>query len=60
MSLRARIGLVVAVLFTLLNVGGVWIAGVERELFHAVIHVVFAYVGAFVAWRLLPTRAAVR
>ncbi len=58
MTLRARIGLMVAVLFTLLNVGGVWIAGAERELFHALIHVVFAYVGAFVAWRLAPKRLA--
>jgi hypothetical protein len=58
MTLRARIGLVAAVLFTLLNVGGVWIAGVEGELLHALLHVALAYVGAYVAWRLVPRRVA--
>ena len=51
MTRRARIWMVVAVLFALLNVGGVWMAALEGELLHAAIHVVLAYAAAFVAWR---------
>ena len=58
MTRRARIWMVVAVLFALANLGGVWMAGLEGELLHAALHVVLAYAGAFVAWRLAPNRIA--
>ena len=60
MTLRARIGLVAAVLFALMNVGGTWMAAVEGEVLHAAVHVVLAYVSAYVAWRLAPHRLALR
>ena len=60
MTLRARIGLIAAVLFTLLNVVAVWYAGMQGEIVHAAGHVVLAFAGAFVAWYLSPRRVAIR
>lgn len=54
MTRRARIGLVVAVLFSLLNLGGLGYAVAMGELLHSVVHAVLFAVGAYLAWRLLP------
>jgi len=57
---RTSIWMVVAVLFTLANVGAVWFAAMAGEMLHAGGHVVLAFGGAFVAWHLAPKRAAIR
>lgn len=54
MTRRARIGLVVAVLFGLVNLGGLGYAVAMGELLHSVVHAVLFAIGAYLAWRLLP------
>ena len=52
MSRLSMLWLVLAVLFTLVNVGGALMPAVWREPMHLGLHVVLAIVGAYVTWRL--------
>jgi hypothetical protein len=56
MTRRARIWQIVAVLFTLANLGGLWLAAVQGELLHTAIHGVLLLLGVYLVWRLLPRR----
>jgi len=58
MTRRARVWQIVAVLFTLANLGGVWIAAIRGELLHTAIHGVLLLLGVYLVWRLLPRRNA--
>ena len=58
MKRRIPVGVVLAVLFTLLNVGGGVYAGMMGEVRHAGLHVVLAVAGACVAWALMMRRRA--
>jgi hypothetical protein len=60
MTRRSKIWLVVAVLFTLVNLAGVAIAAASRELIHTCIHVALLLPGAYLVWRLAPGREARR
>lgn len=53
---RFGIGLALAVLFTLVNVGGGIYAGAMGEVPHAGLHGVLALVGAYVTWLILVRR----
>lgn len=50
MSRRWKIGMVIATVFTLVNLGGVPIAAMQGELRHTMLHVVLAVVGAIAMW----------
>ena len=58
MSRRSRILFVVAVLFALLNVGGLIMAAVAGEPGHTGIHAVLVLLAAFAASRLAGRRLA--
>jgi TRAP-type uncharacterized transport system fused permease subunit len=58
MSLRARIWLALAVLFTGINMFGVWYAALHRELIHTGVHAGLLVLTAFLVWRFLPRRVA--
>lgn len=58
MSRRSRILFVVAVLFTLLNIGGLIMAAVAGEPGHTAIHAALVLLGAFVAAGLAGRRLA--
>ena len=60
MSRRQGFWWTVALLFTLVNFGGAWIAALQKELGHAGVHVALTYLGAFFVWRLSPRRTAER
>jgi hypothetical protein len=56
MKRRFRLGLVLAALFTVVNIGGGMYAGAMGEARHAGLHVVLALVGAYVTWLLTVRR----
>ena len=58
MSRAAKIGLVVAVLFVLANLGGAGIAAASGEWIHTCGHAVLVVVGELVVWRLARRRFA--
>ena len=58
MSRRSRIWLVVAVLFSLLNLAGATYAAMQHELLHACTHGVLMLVGALVVRRIVVQRLA--
>ena len=51
---RAKLWLVAASLFTLVNLGGAGMAAVAGEVFHAAAHVGLLILGAYFVWRLAP------
>lgn len=58
MTLRTKIWLVVAVLFTLANLAGAGLALVQGELLHTGIHVALLLLGASLVGRILARRVA--
>jgi len=60
MTRRSTVWLVVAMLFTVVNVGGAWIAAARGELLHAGLHAGLLLPGAYLVWRLAPRRSARR
>ncbi len=58
MSRRSIIWRVVAVLFVLVNVYGIVMAAMARELAHTGIHVALAALGLYFVWRVSPGRVA--
>lgn len=56
MTRRSKIWLTVATLFTLVNLGGAWIAARSAEGMHTGVHVVLVVVGVWWMWRVV-TRA---
>ena len=56
MTLRAKVWLALAVLFTLVNLAGGIYAVLHGELLHTCIHAVLVLVGQYFVWRLLPKR----
>ena len=57
MSRRTRIWMVVAVIFTLVNLGGAVAAAFAGEVMHAATHAGLIVATAVVVWRLVPRRA---
>ena len=51
---RARLWLVAAALFTLINLGGAAVAAVAGEVLHTAAHVGLSLLGAYFVWRLAP------
>ncbi len=60
MTRLSKVWLALAVLFVLVNLGGVGIAAVRGELLHTGIHVLLLLPGAYVVWRLAPRHDARR
>jgi hypothetical protein len=60
MTRRSRIWLVVAALFSLINVAGAVFAAARREWLHAGTHIGLALLGAYAVWWLAPSRTARR
>jgi len=58
MKRRIPVGLVLAVLFTLLNVAGGVYAGAMGEVRHAGLHLVLSLAGGWLAWVLAARRRA--
>ena len=58
MKRRFTVGLVLAVLFTLTNIGGGVYAGLMGEVRHAGLHFVLALAGAYVTWLVVARRRA--
>lgn len=58
MTRSARIGWVVAVLFSVVNLGGAAFAAVQAEPIHAGVHAGLLVLGVYLVWRLAPRRAA--
>jgi len=58
MTRRSKVWLVVAVLFTLINVIGGVMAALQGELLHTGVHAVLMVLGASLVWRLAPRRYA--
>ena len=56
MTASRKIGLIAAVLFTVVNVGGLIYAMVFRELGHGLVHVALL-AGTYVVWRLVARSA---
>lgn len=54
MTRRSKVWLVVAGVFTAVNVGGAVYAGALGEMSHTGLHVVLSLLGAYVVWRLAP------
>jgi hypothetical protein len=54
MTSRPRLWLVLASLFTAVNVGGAVFAAASGEALHAAVHVALVFLGAHVLWRLAP------
>ena len=55
---RTRIWWLVAVLFTLVNMGGAVVAALNGEVLHADVHGALTFVGAYFVWRLSSRRVA--
>ena len=51
---RAKLWLVAASLFTLINLGGAGMAAVAGEALHTAAHVGLSLLGAYFVWRLAP------
>jgi hypothetical protein len=60
MTRRAKVWLVVAVLFLVGNLAGAAVAVAAGEMPHAGVHVGLALLGAYLAWRVSRGRAAPR
>ena len=60
MTRRSKIGLVAAVLFSLVNALGAVYAAVHGELLHTAIHAALLLVGEFFIFRLAPRRRMAR
>jgi outer membrane murein-binding lipoprotein Lpp len=60
MRRRFTIGLMLAALFTLANIGGGVYAGMMGEVRHAGLHLVLAAVGAYVTWLVAVRRRGER
>lgn len=60
MTRRSKVWLVVAVLFTFVNFGGVVFAAAGGELLHTGIHAGLLLLGAYLVWRLAPRHYARR
>jgi hypothetical protein len=58
MTRRAKVWLVVAVLFTVANAGAAVVAASWGQPRHAGVHVALALLGAWLAWQLAPRRDA--
>ena len=58
MSRGAKVGLVVAVLFVLVNLGGAGMAAASGEWIHTGIHASLVLVGELLVWRLVRGRVA--
>ena len=56
MKRRFTIGLVLAVLFTLVNIGGGVYAGLMGEVRHAGLHAALALAGVYVTWLVIARR----
>jgi hypothetical protein len=56
MKRRFTVGLVLAVLFTLLNIGGGVYAGLMGEVRHAGLHAALVLVGVYVTWLVIARR----
>jgi TRAP-type uncharacterized transport system fused permease subunit len=56
MSLRAKIWLLLAFVFTCVNVFGVWYAAVHHELIHTAIHAGLLVLTAVLVGRFMPRR----
>ena len=54
MTRRSKVWLVLAALFTLVNLAGVPMAAVAGEGPHTAVHVVLTLLGAYLVWRLAP------
>lgn len=59
MSARRRILLAIAVVFTLVNVGGLVAAGIAREVLHATVHAALTVPGALAVGALAQRRSRV-
>lgn len=59
MKRRFTVGLVLAVLFTLANIGGGVYAGLMGEIPHAGLHAVLALVGVSLTWLVVARRRSV-
>ena len=57
MTRRSKIWLVLAGVFTLVNVGGIPMAVAAGEALHTTAHVGLALLGAYLVWRLAPRSA---
>ncbi|HEY9514915.1 MAG TPA: hypothetical protein VIQ74_04470 [Gemmatimonadaceae bacterium] len=60
MTRRSKIWLVVAVLFSFVNLAGAIFAAAQGEMLHAGVHAALVLPGAYLAWRLVPRRDARR
>jgi hypothetical protein len=58
MSRGTKVGLVVAVLFVLINLAGAGIAAASGEWIHTGLHAVLVVAGELVVWRLARRRVA--
>jgi hypothetical protein len=58
MTRGIKVWLVVAVLFSLVNLAGMWIAAVRGEVLHTSAHAGLLLVGAYAVWRLARRRVA--
>jgi hypothetical protein len=58
MTRRSKVWLVVALLFTLVNLVGAVMAALQGELLHGGTHAGLALLGAYLVWRLAPRRVA--
>ena len=60
MTRRSKVWLAVAVLFTLVNLGGAVMAAAQGEVLHSASHVALTLLGAYLVWRIAPGRYARR
>ena len=58
MTRRPKLLMLVAVLFTLVNIAGAAYAGALGEWVHTGVHVALALAGEYAIWRLLQKRSA--
>ena len=58
MTRRSKVWLVLAAIFTLVNLAGGIVAAWEGELLHTGIHAVLVLLGQYAMWRLVPRRVA--
>jgi hypothetical protein len=56
MSLRAKLWLVLAFLFTCVNLFGVWYAALHHEVMHAAVHAVLLVLTPVLVRRFIPRR----
>lgn len=59
MNSRPRLWLVVAVIFSLVNLGGMVFAAARLEVVHTVVHAVLLLPALYLVWRLAPGRRTV-